>query len=125
MGMFDTIRSSYNFGEEFKYKEYQTKDIEDYIGGTLSEYWLDPSGKLWYLEYKDVFQFVIDNSVNNELLKYKLTPTGTNGKVVPFRLKKYIKIYPGLLNNEIQSNWSLLLHFKDGILVEYEKIKRY
>ena len=43
--MMDFFRSSYDLGEQFTDVELQTKDIEDYgIGGTMSQYWLDPHG---------------------------------------------------------------------------------
>jgi hypothetical protein len=38
--------------------ECQTKDIEEFgIGGTMTEYWLDPSGKLWCPNYTGTHTF--------------------------------------------------------------------
>ena len=38
MGMFDYFRSSYDLGEQFTNVVCQTKDIEDGIGGTMTDY---------------------------------------------------------------------------------------
>ena len=43
MGMFDYVRSSYPLGEHFS-GNCQTKDIEDGIGGTMTQYWIAPDG---------------------------------------------------------------------------------
>jgi len=47
MGMFDTIRSSYNLGEDFTNVTLQTKDLDC----IMSEYWLDPAGNLYEIEH--------------------------------------------------------------------------
>ena len=46
MGMFDYFRSSYDLGPHCTEVECQTKDMEDGLGGTMSQYWLDPAGYL-------------------------------------------------------------------------------
>ena len=51
MGMFDYFRSSYDLTPQFTNTICQTKDIEDGIGGTMTDYWLDPNGQLWYPTY--------------------------------------------------------------------------
>ena len=49
MGMFDYVRSSYPLGPVFTNVELQTKDIEDDFGGTMSNYWISPNGKLFLI----------------------------------------------------------------------------
>ena len=52
MGMFDYFRSAYDLGKQFTNVVCQTKDIEDFgIGGTMTDYWIDPTGQLWYANY--------------------------------------------------------------------------
>ena len=46
MGMFDYVRSSYPLGEHFS-GNCQTKDIEDGIGGTMTQYWIAPGTTLY------------------------------------------------------------------------------
>tara|TARA_B100000925_G_C21721055_1_gene350923 strand:- start:73 stop:210 length:138 start_codon:yes stop_codon:yes gene_type:complete len=43
MGMFDTIRSSYDLGPGFWNKELQTKDLES----IMATYWIDPLGQFF------------------------------------------------------------------------------
>ena len=57
MGMFDYFRSSYDLGEQFTNVVCQTKDIEEGIGGTMTDYWLDPAGQLWYPSYRETHTF--------------------------------------------------------------------
>ena len=47
MGMFDTLRSSYDLGPGFWDKELQTKDL----GAFMSHYWIDPAGRLFRINY--------------------------------------------------------------------------
>ena len=56
--MFDYLRSSYNLGEQFTNTRLQTKDIEDGIGGTMSQYWISPDGILYYIDYTHTADFV-------------------------------------------------------------------
>ena len=57
MGMFDFVRSSYRLGPTFTDVVCQTKDIERTLGGTMSNYWIDPSGQLWYIGCDHVSDF--------------------------------------------------------------------
>ena len=51
MGMFDTIRSSYDLGPGFWNKELQTKDLTC----TLSVYWISPNGELFEIDYSELW----------------------------------------------------------------------
>jgi hypothetical protein len=129
MGMFDTIRSSYNLGEQFTDTELQTKDIEEYgIGGTMSHYWLSPGGQLYYIDYSHTADFVElqegDEGYNDKrkLFNFRWIPNGNHGKVSPWYLTKYIQVYPATWSNSWE-NWpTLRLHFSYGKLMGYEDI---
>ena len=53
MGMYDTIRSSYDLGPGFQ-KELQTKDLEC----LMVDYWISPSGRLYEIDYSGTSDFV-------------------------------------------------------------------
>lgn len=128
MGMFDYFRSSYNLGEQFTNTTLHTKDIEDCIGGTMTTYWLDPNGVLWYPDYTGTNNFEIieedDPRYDPEVkfLNYEWIPTGQHGKYQPYYLTKYVEVYPA----EWKGNWEywprLKLHFRKGILQDFENI---
>ena len=56
MGMFDWVKSSYLLPEPFMGTN-QCKDIEDGYGGTMTHYWIDPEGYLWYGDYRKTSTF--------------------------------------------------------------------
>ena len=73
MGMFDYVRSSYPLPEPFMGTN-QTKDIEDGIGGTMTDFWIDPDGYLWCPKYRDTHTFEEiseddERRIREELLK--------------------------------------------------------
>lgn len=128
MGMFDYFRSSYDLGERFTNVTCQTKDIEDCIGGTMTDYWLDPAGVLWCPDYKGVstFETISEEdprySKNHGFLNFEWVPTGQRGKFVQHPITKYVEIYPAEWELEWE-NWPRLrLHFKRGIIQDYEDI---
>ena len=100
MGMFDYFRSSYDLGEQFTNKECQTKDIEYGIGGTMTLYWLDPSGVLWRPDYIGTSSMEIFEEGHPKYdpkrlwMNYELVPTGVHGKYQPFYITKYVEVYP-------------------------------
>jgi len=53
MGMFDYFRSSFDLGPDLTNVECQTKDIEEGISGTMTQYWLDPHGYLYVIDYSN------------------------------------------------------------------------
>ena len=104
MGMFDYFRSSYDLGEQFTEVELQTKDIEDFgIGGTMSQYWLDKAGYLYYIDYSHTADFEVINEFDedyNDLHKwcnFQWVKNDNHGKVKPWLITKYVEVYP--------SNW--------------------
>jgi len=129
MGMFDYFRSSYDLGEQFTNTVCQTKDIEDYgIGGTMTDYWLDPSGQLWYpsyIETHDFCEIAEDDDRYDEkrkFLNFEWIPTGKHGKYQPHPITKYIEIYPAEWGGKWEDWPRLRLHFRYGRLQEYTDV---
>ena len=129
MGMFDTIRSSYNLGEQFTNVELQTKDIEDYgISGTMSHYWIDKAGYLYLIDYANTADFIQITEEDPEYnstylwLNFKWVSNGTKGKVRPHLITKYISVYPSRWDGDYTVWPTLKLHLKCGKVVEYEDI---
>jgi hypothetical protein len=129
MGMFDYVRSSYDLGEQFTEVELQTKDIEDYgIGGTMSDYWLDPHGYLYFIDYSQTSDFVElkegDDGYNDEklFLNFRWIPNGKKGKVRPWMITKYIEVYPAKWDGEWEDWPRCRIHFKYGRLMDFEDV---
>lgn len=126
--MFDYLRSSYDLGETFTNVTLQTKDIEWDIGGTMTHYWIDPKGVLWCPDYTGTSTLEGyeegDHRYKPEHLwmNYECIPTGQRGKYHPHKITKYIEVYP----ERWEGNWEfwprLRLHFRDGVLQDFENI---
>jgi len=132
MGMFDYVRSSYNLGAQHTNVECQTKDIEDFgIGGTLSHFWIDPSGYLWCGDYTgtSTFELIQEDDPRYDpqrlFLNYEWVPTGKRGKYHVHNITKYIEIYPVTWKGDWE-NWPRCkIHFKKGKIVDYETFSRH
>lgn len=131
MGMYDTVRSSYDLGETFTNVPCQTKDIEDYgIGGTMTDYWISPDGYLWYPEYSDThdFQIIEENDPRYDpklkFLNYEWIPTGKHGKYRVHPITKYVEIYVQDWKGQFKHWPTCRIHFKYGKVVEYEDITK-
>lgn len=127
MGMFDYFRSSYDLGETFTNVTCQTKDIEEFgIGGSMTEYWLDPSGKLWYPYYRDThtFEEIEEDdprySEKHPFLNFKWIPTGEHGKYKLHKITKYVEIYPATWNGTWE-DWLACVYILEMV---YYKIMR-
>jgi hypothetical protein len=127
--MFDYVRSSYDLGEQFTEVELQTKDIEDYgIGGTMSDYWLDPHGYLYFIDYSQTSDFVElkqgDEGYNDEklFLNFRWIPNGNKGKVRPWMITKYIEVYPATWGGSWEDWPRCRIHFKYGRLMDFEDV---
>jgi hypothetical protein len=125
MGMFDYFRSSYDLGEQFTNVVCQTKDIEDGIGGTMTHYWLDPNGVLWYSSYVGCHTLEIYEEghpkydSDKKWLNHEWIPTGVHGKYQPCNITKYIEVYPEMWEGSWETWPRLRLHFKSGIIQDY------
>jgi len=130
MGMFDYFRSSYDLGEQFTNVACQTKDIEDCIGGTMTYYWLDPNGVLWYPNYTGTNTFEIipkdDPRYDSKklFLNYEWVPTGEHGKYVPHHITKYVEVYPENWKGSWEDWPRLRLHFRNGVLQDFVNVSR-
>jgi len=82
MGMFDTIRSSYDLGPGF-HKDLQTKDLEC----MMHNYWITPAGQLYEIDYSYTQSFV---GGGDRLYQ----PNGNHGRVTPVYFTGIITVYP-------------------------------
>ena len=127
MSMFDWVKSSYPLPEPFMGLN-QTKDIEDGIGGTMTNYWIDPGGYLWYSSYRDTHTFeVIEEDDPRYDPKFVWTnhewiPTGKHGKFRVHAITKYIEIYPAEWDGKWEDWPRLRVHFRSGKLQDFEDI---
>ena len=129
MGLFDNFRSSYDLGPGFTEVQCQTKEMEEGIGigGTMSQYWLSPGGYLYQMTYRGTHTFEIieegdiEYKENLKFLNYRWVPTGAHGKVEPYRITKYVEVYPEQWDGEWEEWPRMKLHFKSGKLVEYRR----
>ena len=127
MGMFDYFRSSYDLGEQFTNVVCQTKDIEDGIGGTMTDYWLDPAGQLWYPTYRGTHDFVEipeDDERHSKVgfLNFEWIPTGKHGKYQPCLITKYVEVYPANWQGKWEDWPRLRIHFKYGKIQDHEDV---
>ena len=128
--MFDYLRSSYDLGEQFTNVVCQTKDIEEGIGGTMTDYWLDPAGRLWCPYYRDTHTFeeiTKDDERYSErlgFLNFEWIPTGKHGRYQPFMITKYIEVYPADWKGDWHEWPRRRLHFRCGMLQEHTDITR-
>lgn len=126
MGMFDYFRSSYNLGEQFTNVVCQTKDIEEGLGGTMTDYWLDPSGQLWRPSYigTHTFEEITEDDERYDekrgFLNFEWIPTGVHGKYQPCLITKYVKVYPSNWKGKWEDWPECNIHFKYGIVQDYE-----
>ena len=129
MGMFDYFRSSYDLGEDFTEVECQSKDFERGIGGTMSNYWLDPSGKLWLIDCRDAFEFKEDPNWEDkgsfsELFRFRFLPNGKRGKVTPYEITDYVRVYPAQWGGKWEDWPECRIHFHKGTLQSYENVTK-
>jgi hypothetical protein len=128
MGMFDYFRSSYYLGEQFTNVVCQTKDIEDGIGGTMTDYWLDPNGVLWYPDYKgtNTYEIIEEDDPRYDpkklFLNFEWVPTGNHGSYKPYLITKYVEVYPSGWEGKWEDWPRCRLHFKYGKLMDHEDI---
>ena len=82
MGMFDTIRSSYDLGPGYLNRDLQTKSLDC----MMKDYWIDPYGRLFDIDYSHTQSFCKD--------KPGFKPNGNHGKIRPFYFNGDIEVYP-------------------------------
>ena len=125
--MFDYFRSSYDLGQ-FTNVVCQTKDIEDGIGGTMTDYWVDPSGLLWYPSYTGThtFEEIKENDdrydPDRKFLNFEWIATGKHGKYQPCYLTKYIEVYPAEWDGKWEDWPRLRIHFRYGKIQDFTDV---
>ena len=128
MGMFDYFHSSYDLGETFTNVICQTKDIEEGLGGTMTDYWLDPAGRLWRPDYRDTHTFEEipeddeRHNTTHRFFNFEWIPTGKHGVYKPHDITKYIEIHYANWKGKWEEWPRLRLHFRCGILQDYKDI---
>ena len=105
MGMFDTVRSSYDLGPGY-HKDLQTKDLEC----LMAEYWIDPNGNLFEVDYSHTQDFTDDFT--------HYTWNGNHGKVRPCYITGRVEVYPAKWDCYYAPFPSCFLHFRHGTIVE-------
>ena len=128
MGMFDYLKSSYDLGPTFTNVELHTKNIEEDYGGTMSHFYIDPSGYLWVGNYAGTSNFEIieegDPEYNDEFLwcNHRWVPTGEKGTYRVHTLTKYVEVYPSTWSGKWEDWPRLRLHFKSGKLQDFTEV---
>ena len=125
MGMFDDVKCSYNIGE-LTNVSCQTKDMDPF-GGTMSFYWVDPTGALWTTDYLGTSSIEIVEGENlKPWEKLKYIPTGVHGRVTRVWITDYVEIYEYKTQADgVVDCVRCRLHFVDGILQEYKYINNH
>ena len=87
-----------------------------------------PDGILYYIDYTHTADFVElkegDEGYDDKIgfLNFVWIPNGNHGKITPWRITKYIEVYP----EQWEGAWAewprLKLHFHYGKLMNYENI---
>lgn len=106
MGMYDTVRSSYDLGPSYSRKDLQTKDLDC----LMCEYWIDPVGRLYEIDYSHTQDFI------NDFTYY--VPNGCHGKVKPVYYTGTVEVYPSKWDCYYSPFPSCHLIFIDGIITE-------
>ncbi|AEZ65624.1 hypothetical protein [Cyanophage S-TIM5] len=119
MGMFDTIRSSYDLGPGFT-KELQTRDLS----GLCECFWIDPQGRLFRIDYTGTqdWEKTPTEERTGHLDVYRSVPNGQRGRVCPYIMNGTIEVYPSKWTAYYAPFPRKLITFRDGILlVESDK----
>jgi|TARA_B100000085_G_C18540889_1_gene511872 hypothetical protein len=109
MGMFDTIRSSYDLGPGFWNKELQTKDLDN----IMANYWIDPAGHLFEVDYSGTRDFDIQTTPE---YRWNVVPNGNHGKVKPIFYSGEIEVYPSQWTAYYSAFPRMKIKFIDGVL---------
>jgi hypothetical protein len=125
MGLFDYVRSSYKFTDEFNDNTcFQTKDLDC----SLVTYYIDPSGVIWKPDYvgtNDIVFLEPGDPEYNENLSFfntKWVPTGKRGRYKPFNITDYVTIYIQRKKDNVRTD--IRIHFFQGIIQNY-KVNHY
>lgn len=112
--MFDTVRSSYDLGPGYLHKDLQTKDLEC----LMVEYWIDPAGRLFELDYSGTSDFVDvpEEERTAPWNTFEPVPNGNHGKIRPVYVTKLVEVYPAKIDGHYARWPSCYVLFVDGII---------
>jgi hypothetical protein len=119
MGMFDTIKSSYDLGPGYQ-KELQTKDLDS----LMNQYWIDPLGRLFLIDDSHTADFVElkegDDGYNPDrlFLNFIWVTNGIHGKVRPVYHYGVVEVYPSVWDCKYSPYPSCKIFFRYGIIEE-------
>ena len=115
MGMFDTVRSSYDLGPGWLNKDLQTKDLDC----SMAEYWISPAGQLFMVDYSGTQDFMMTPEDDTPLWKgIKWISNGNHGKVKPVFAFKVVELYPAKWDAHYAKWPSCHVPFWDGMIKE-------
>ena len=126
MGLFDTVRSSFDIGPGYR-NNLQTKDL----ACLMVEYWIDPVGKLYEIDYSYTADFVElgpdDPNYNHErkYLNFFWEPNGTKGTVRPIYHTGVVEVYPEKWDCYYAPFPSCHLTFVDGIITKVNHVNKH
>ena len=92
MGLYDTVRSSYNLGPELTECELQTKDLTC----VMEDFWISPVGELFTINYAGTADLVPDPECKRRFWPYKWEPNGNHGRVLPSNHTGDVRLYRGI-----------------------------
>lgn len=118
MGLYDTIKCSYDLGPGFYNRELQTKDLNCYC----SQYWISPAGQLYEIDYAGTQDWSENTESNFPLLKH--TPNGNHGRVRAVNLFATITVYPSKWDCKYAPYPMLRVHFDGGIIKSVRNLRQ-
>lgn len=107
MGMFDRVFSSYDFGEQFRYNDLQTKCLEQ----LLYDYWISPKGELFLINTIKCSKLVFSDEYS---FGFAQEPTGENGTITPVYHTGFIRLYPARWDGDYDSWPEIRVSFVNG-----------
>ena len=107
MGIYDIIYSQFDLGPGFWNRELRTQDLE----GFMSQYYIDPKGKLWNIDYSGTYVFEDADCI-------KVAKSTNHGKVVPYLLSKQLELYPAIWGVHYAPTPRCMVTFEEGVVVE-------
>lgn len=86
----------------------------------MAEYWIDPAGRLFEIDYSYTQDFVDipEEEMTAPWNTFKWVPNGKHGKIRPVYLFKVIEVYPREWNAHYSKWPSCHVLFRDGVIVE-------
>jgi len=112
MGMYDTIRSSFNLGKGLE-GELQTKSLDC----LMAEYWISPAGELYEIDYSGTQDFHMNPEEDTALWKaVQWIPNGNHGRVRATRHWGLVEAYASQIKDT--NEWpTCFITFCDGKIV--------